>query len=126
MEKRMSGNPNQPSLSRRNLLKALGLAGAGVAGAPLFGACGVGGGGDSDASANGADDVSGSFDWKKAEGESIKILQTPHPYQQSFQPLLKEFTALTGIKVQADLVAEADYFTKLNTELAGRTGAHDV
>ena len=28
--------------------------------------------------------------------------------------------------MQADLVAEADYFTKLNTELAGRTGAHDV
>ena len=92
---------------------------------PLLNACGVGGGGGP-AAQNGANEVSGGFDWKKAQGTSIKILQTPHPYQQSFQPLLEEFTALTGIQVQADLVAEADYFTKLNTELAGRTGAHDV
>jgi multiple sugar transport system substrate-binding protein len=28
--------------------------------------------------------------------------------------------------VQADLVPEADYFTKLNTELAGGSGSHDV
>lgn len=111
--------------SRRDFLKTLGLAGAAVASVPLLNACGVGGGGGAE-SANGATDVSGSFDWKKAKGTKIKILQTPHPYQQSFQPLLKEFTELTGIEVQADLVAEADYFTKLNTELAGRTGAHDV
>lgn len=91
---------------------------------PLLNACGVGGG--SPHAANGANDVSGAFDWKKAEGESIKILQTPHPYQQSFQPLLKEFTEKTGIQVQADLVPEADYFTKLNTELAGGSGEHDL
>jgi multiple sugar transport system substrate-binding protein len=113
------------SLTRRDLLKALGLAGSAAAAVPLLNACGVGGGGGP-AAANGANEVSGGFDWKKAQGTSIKILQTPHPYQQSFQPLLAEFTALTGIQVQADLVAEADYFTKLNTELAGRTGAHDV
>jgi multiple sugar transport system substrate-binding protein len=107
--------------SRRNLL----MAGLGAASIPLLNACGVGG----DTSNNdtpGASEVTGGFDWKKASGTKIKILQTPHPYQQSFQPLLKEFTALTGVEVQADLVAEADYFTKLNTELAGRTGAHDV
>lgn len=50
----------------------------------------------------------------------------PHPYQQSYQPLLKEFTELTGINVNVDLVPEADYFTKLNTELAGGTGKHDA
>jgi multiple sugar transport system substrate-binding protein len=107
--------------SRRNLL----MAGLGAASIPLLNACGVGG----DTSSNngsGATEVTGGFDWKKATGTKIKILQTPHPYQQSFQPHLKEFTELTGIEVQADLVAEADYFTKLNTELAGRTGAHDV
>ena len=113
------------SWTRRDVLRALGLAGSAAAAAPLLNACGVGGGGGQ-AAQNGANAVSGGFDWKKASGTSIKILQTPHPYQQSFQPLLAEFTALTGIQVQADLVAEADYFTKLNTELAGRTGAHDV
>jgi multiple sugar transport system substrate-binding protein len=114
------------SWTRRDVLKAFGLTGAAFASSPLLGACGVGGGGGAPDTGGGAEEVTGGFDWKKAKGESIKILQTPHPYQQSFQPLLKEFTQLTGIKVQADLVAEADYFTKLNTELAGRTGAHDV
>ena len=111
--------------SRRDLLRNFGIASLGAASIPLLNACGVGG----DTSANnssGAGEVTGGFDWKKASGTKLKILQTPHPYQQSFQPLLKDFTALTGIEVQADLVAEADYFTKLNTELAGRTGAHDV
>ena len=125
-EEHMTPQPRAgSSWTRRDVLRALGLAGSAAAAAPLLNACGVGGGGGQ-AAQNGANAVSGGFDWKKASGTSIKILQTPHPYQQSFQPLLQEFTTLTGIQVQADLVAEADYFTKLNTELAGRTGAHDV
>ncbi|GAA0806096.1 ABC transporter substrate-binding protein [Spirilliplanes yamanashiensis] len=107
--------------TRRSLLAA----GLGAASLPVLNACGVGGG-TADNSGDAAGEVTGGFDWKKASGTKLKILQTPHPYQQAFQPLLKDFTALTGIEVQADLVAEADYFTKLNTELAGRTGAHDV
>jgi multiple sugar transport system substrate-binding protein len=114
-----------PSYSRRALLRSLGAAGLGAASLPILDACGVGGGGSKN-SGEAAGQVTGAFDWKKAKGTKIKVLQTPHPYQQSFQPLLKEFTQLIGIDVQADLVAEADYFTKLNTELAGRTGAHDV
>lgn len=110
-------------MSRRNLLRAFGVVGVAAAAAPILGACGVGGRVDAE---NGAAAVSGSFDWRKAEGTTLNILQTPHPYQQSFQPLLSEFSALTGIKVNVDLVPEADYFTKLNTELAGGTGKHDV
>lgn len=109
-------------LSRRALLAAAGL---GAAGLSLAGCSALTGGGGA-AQANGADAVTGAFDWKKAKGATLKILQTPHVYQQSFQPLLKEFTELTGIEVVADLVPEADYFVKLNTELAGGTGAHDV
>lgn len=113
--------------SRRDFLRVVGLGGLSMAALPALNACGVGtGGGSSGAAKNGAADVTGSFDWKKAKGQKIKILQTPHPYQQSFQPLLKEFTAKTGIEVTADLVPEADYFTKLNTELAGKSGEHDV
>ena len=48
------------------------------------------------------------------------------PTSSRFQPLLKEFTDLTGIEVVVDLVPEGAYFTKLNTELAGGSGAHDV
>lgn len=119
-------NPSGPAWNRRDALKGLGLAAAGLAAAPALAGCGIGTGGSSSDSGNGANAVTGSFDWKKAKGTTIKILQTPHPYQQSFAPLLKEFTELTGISVQPDLVPEADYYTKLNTELAGGSGTHDV
>jgi multiple sugar transport system substrate-binding protein len=115
--------PVNPDWSRRDLLKAAGLAGLAATVLPSLAACGVGGG---QRHANGASEVSGSFDWKAAKGQTVRILQTPHPYQQSFQPLLKEFTDKTGIEVVADLVPEGAYFTKLNTELAGGSGSHDV
>lgn len=122
----MSDSLFRADWDRRDILRAMGLTAAGAASIPLLGACGVGTGGTTAGKENGAQAVNGAFDWKKAKGQSIKILQTPHPYQQSFQPLLKEFTDLTGITVQADLVPEGDYFTKLNTELAGGSGTHDV
>lgn len=112
-----------PKIDRRSLLKAAGLTGAAAMALPALSACGVGG---SSGPAASGPSVSGGFDWKKASGTTLRLLQTPHPYQQSFQPLLKEFTELTGITVTADLVPEADYFTKLNTELAGGSGDHDV
>ncbi|MEJ5945194.1 sugar ABC transporter substrate-binding protein [Pseudokineococcus basanitobsidens] len=114
--------------SRRSILKSLGLAGAGIGSVPLLGACGVGTGTGTSSTTAGsaADEVSGAFDWKKASGTTINVLQTPHPYQQSFQPLLGEFTELTGIEVKPELVPEADYFTRLNTELQGQGGNYDV
>jgi multiple sugar transport system substrate-binding protein len=104
------------------MLAALGVAGAAAASLPVLSACGVGG----KASARTGVRGQRGFDWKKASGQTINILQTPHPYQLSYQPLLKEFTELTGINVNVDLVPEADYFTKLNTELAGGSGKHDA
>jgi multiple sugar transport system substrate-binding protein len=111
--------------SRRDLLRMLGIGGAAAASTGLLAACGIGTGGGP-AAQNGAADVTGSFDWKKASGTEIAVLQTPHPYQVAFEPLLKEFTQLTGITVRADLVAEADYFTRLNTELASGAGNYDA
>src|SRR4051794_2017361 len=108
-------------MSRRNMLMALSLGGVAAATVPVLGACGVGGRTNAP---NGADDVSGGFDWKKASGTTINILQTPHPYQKSYQPLFKEFTQLTRINVNADLVPQADYLTKLNTQVAGGTRKH--
>lgn len=109
--------------TRRDALRAVGLAGLGASVLPTLGACGVGGG---ERHPNGAGEVTGSFDWKRLSGQTVRLLQTPHPYQQSFQPLLKEFTELTGIQVAVDLVPESAYFTKLNTELSGGSGSHDV
>ena len=110
-------------ISRRSLLRAAGLTGGAAAAGSLLSACGIGG---PDPKPNGAAAGNGSFDWRKAAGTTISILENPHPYQKSYLPLLKDFTELTGIEVNVDLVPEADYFTKLNTELAGGSGKHDV
>lgn len=113
-------------VTRRDLLRAVGLGGAAMAAPGVLGACGVGTGSSTSSDGSAAEEVTGEFDWMAAEGETIKILQTPHPYQVAFQPLLKEFTELTGITVEADLVAEADYFTRLNTELSSQSGTYDA
>jgi multiple sugar transport system substrate-binding protein len=125
MTRSESRAPLSAGLSRRDLLRALGVGGAAAASAAALAACGVGTGGGP-ARQNGANAVSGGFDWRKAAGTEIAVLQTPHPYQVAFQPLLAEFTQLTGINVKADLVAEADYFTRLNTELASGAGNYDA
>ena len=120
-------HPLNPDWSRRDLLKKAGVAGAGLMAAPLVAACGATGisSGKKD-SGSGAHDVTGKFSWTKAKGTTLQVLQTPHPYQQTYAPLLKEFTALTGVKLNVTLVDEADYFTKLNTDLAGGAGTPDV
>jgi multiple sugar transport system substrate-binding protein len=118
-------------LSRRSLLKAMGMGGALAASVPLLSACGLtGGGGDESASSASAavGDVTGAFDWKKASGKTIRLLRTPHPYVSTFDQmgLYKEFTELTGITVEFDDIPEGDYFTKLTSELQGASTAHDV
>ena len=75
------------------MLRAMGLAGIAAASVPILSSCGVGGGVNA---VNGANEVTGAFDWKAVQGTTLNILQTPHPYQQSFQPLLGEFEQLTG------------------------------
>src|ERR1700757_5304113 len=122
MSRSIEPGSSGPQMSRRKLLAALGIAGAAAVSVPILSSRGVG---RRVSAPNGAGEVTGGFDWKKASGATINILQTPHPYQLSYQPLLKEFTDLTGITVNVDLVPEADYFTKLNTELAGGSGKHD-
>lgn len=120
-------------MSRRQLLTAMGVgAGAFAASQVLSGCVGAGGtvapggGGGATAGGSAADEVTGAFDWKRASGTTLHILQTPHVYQQTYAPMFADFTELTGITVEADLVPEADYFTKLNTELAGGQATHDV
>src|SRR5665647_2781942 len=114
-------------LTRRNVLGAMGIGAAGLAASSVLSGCvGVGGTPAPSGGGSAADAVTGTFDWKRAAGTTLHLLQTPHVYQQTYEPMLKDFTAKTGITVVADLVPEADYFTKLNTELAGGQGTHDV
>jgi len=104
----------------------MGVGAAGLAASSLLSGCVGAGGTPAAGGGSAADAVTGTFDWKRASGTTLHLLQTPHVYQQTYEPMLKDFTQKTGINVVADLVPEADYFTKLNTELAGGQGTHDV
>ena len=111
--------PLSRPVGRRTVLRAIGT---GMLLGPLSTvACSAGGRHD-----NGAADISGGFDWRRAAGEKIKVLQTPHPYQRSFEPMLKDFHDLTGVEVLTDLVPEGDYFDQLGGELRSGSGEHDA
>ncbi|MET3806256.1 multiple sugar transport system substrate-binding protein [Nakamurella sp. UYEF19] len=134
--------PSGTRLSRRNLLRAMGIGGAALATAPLLAACG----GSSTAAASGvgtttsaattaASAIAGSsvsggkaFDWMQAKGKTLRMLRTPHPYVSAFDSagLFKDFTAKTGINIAFDDIPEGDYFTKLTSELSGSSSTYDV
>ena len=44
----------------------------------------------------------GEFNWRAHEGESLKLLLNPQPYQQALVGELPKFTELTGIEVTYD------------------------
>ena len=77
------------SLTRRDLLKALGLAGSAAAAVPLLNACGVGGGGGP-ATQNGANEVSGGFDWKKVHVWWVDERAVPPQHERSNYRAAKE------------------------------------
>ncbi|MGQ4383332.1 ABC transporter substrate-binding protein [Streptomyces sp. SAS_270] len=100
---------------------------AASAAAPLLTACGAGFGGDdkkNDGSA--AEDVNGSFDWKREKGRTVKALLNKHPYTDALIADLKAFTEKTGIKVEYDVFPEDNYFDKLTVDLSSGRASYDV
>jgi multiple sugar transport system substrate-binding protein len=43
------------------------------------------------------------FDWQQAKGTQLRVLMNKHPWQGAIEPHLKEFEALTGIKLIAEV-----------------------
>ena len=66
------------------------------------------------------------FNWKQAEGKTIKVLFNQHPYAEGIIKKLPEFEAATGIKVVHTMVPEENYFDKLTTSLSSKSGEPDV
>ncbi|MEW6581013.1 MAG: sugar ABC transporter substrate-binding protein [Chloroflexota bacterium] len=68
-----------------------------------------------------------SFDWRKYEGTTLRLLLNQHPYQQALVGELDKFTELTGIKTEYDVVPEQNYFDKVTIDLsAGDASTYDV
>ncbi|QHY95499.1 putative ABC transporter-binding protein precursor [Streptomyces sp. S4.7] len=94
---------------------------------PLLSACGAGfGDGDSKSDGSAADDVTGSFDWQRHKGTTVKALLNKHPYTDALIADLKAFTAKTGIKVEYDVFPEDNYFDKLTVDLSSGRASYDI
>lgn len=112
-------------LSRRRLLRIAGAATAAAASAPLLQACGFGGqaGTSGDSAANA---VTGSFDWQKHKGKTVRLLMNKHPYTDALKAHRKEFEEKTGITLAIDEFPESNYFDKLTLELRSQQGNYDA
>ncbi|MFI8187481.1 ABC transporter substrate-binding protein [Streptomyces sp. NPDC085946] len=103
------------------------LALAAGAAAPLLTGCGAGFGGNApERDGSAADDVTGSFDWRREKGTTVKALLNKHPYTDALLAGLKSFTEKTGIEVEYDVFPEDNYFDKLTVDLSSGRASYDV
>ncbi|ADD43730.1 ABC transporter substrate-binding protein [Stackebrandtia nassauensis] len=110
--------------NRRDVLRLAGLGAALTVSAPMLQACGFGGGTQSGDSA--ANDITGSFDWKKYDGKTVKLLMNKHPYTDALKKHKGEFEKKTGITLEIDEFPESNYFDKVTLELQSKQGNYDA
>jgi len=73
-----------------------------------------------------AEEGKGDFNWRQFEGEKITVFLTEVPMSVGIRENLQQFLDLTGIDVEYLVVAEAQYWDKLNVDLASGAGEYDV
>ena len=66
------------------------------------------------------------INWRQFEGQKLTIGLNKHPYTESLLPLIPEFEALTGIKVEYLILPENEYFAKLMADLSQQRGEFTV
>lgn len=66
------------------------------------------------------------FDWKQFAGTEITLLLNEHPWTDGLRPYLKDFEALTGIKVNLQVFAEDLYMDKMELAVRGEKPIADV
>lgn len=114
-------------ISRAQFLKRAGLGVVALSGAPLAASCaGTGGSLSKGGSSGEANNISGSFNWKREKGKTIKLLLNKHPYQETLLKHLGAFKKLTGINVQYDVYPEDNYFDKVTVALSSGQASYDV
>ena len=60
------------------------------------------------------------INWRQFEGQKLTIGLNKHPYTESLLPLISEFEALTGIKVEYLILPENEYGAKLTADLSNQ------
>lgn len=66
------------------------------------------------------------FDWKMAEGTTLKILFNEHHYIEPVIAHMSEFEELTGIHVEYTVIPEGNYFDKISILLSSGSPDLDI
>ena len=66
------------------------------------------------------------INWRAYEGQRISLGLLKHLYTESLVPLLPQFEALTGIKLDYLILPELEYNAKLATDLSNQRGEFNV
>ena len=53
------------------------------------------------------------FSWQQAKGSQLRVLLNKHPWQGAIEPPLKEFEALTGVTLIAEVYPEDQFRAKV-------------
>ncbi len=112
-------------ISRSQFLRKAGLSAAALSSTQLLASCAFGGTGGQ-AGESEAKDISGSFDWKREEGATIRLLLNKHPYTDALLADLNSFKEKTGIDVQHDIFPEENYFDKVTLDLSSGQANYDA
>ncbi len=105
-------------LTRRRLMQATAALGAGSLASPFLSRSAF--------AQDAADYTSAGIDWRMAEGTEIVLGALEHPWTAAIEPLLPQFTELTGITVTLQKSSETEYVTKMPVTLAGGSTTPDV
>jgi multiple sugar transport system substrate-binding protein len=66
------------------------------------------------------------FNWQQFKGTQLRVLLNKHPWQVAIEPRLKEFEALTGMKLVVEVYPEDQFRAKTSVELQSGAGSIDV
>jgi len=66
------------------------------------------------------------IDWKQQSGTTLDLFLVKHPWTNGVTPLLPEFEALTGIKLNVTTVTEDEYWNKASLGMTSPTPPFDV
>ena len=61
-----------------------------------------------------------SVNWRQEEGTALNVLFVAHPFVDAVRPLIPEFEAKTGIKINLEVQSEVPAFEKILMDLQSR------
>ena len=81
----------------------------------------TGGGGETTTTA-----ASEAFDWKRFEGETVRVIANQNPWEAAISPLIPQFEELTGMTVEFESLPEEQFRQRLQVELTAQSTDVDV